>query len=108
MSSEFLEPVVLIWSGIILASILILSHLFASVNPYHRFLIPIFAMIVCGYASLHSVSVITGEPIVFSLRSSMSYSIEAMLYLMRAIIAVITMGLLRITLLTNRPVATSS
>ena len=108
MSGDFSEPIVLIFSGIILSSFVILFHLAASINPYHKFSIPVFTMIVCGAVSLYSVSVLTGEPIFHSLRSSLSSSIEAMLYLLRAIMAVITVGLIRITLLTNRPVASSS
>ena len=108
MSADFSEPIVLICSGIILSSFVILFHLVASINPYHKFSIPVFTMIVCGVVSLYSVSILTGEPISHSLRSSLSSSIEAMLYLLRAIMALITIGLVRISLLTNRPVAPSS
>ena len=108
MSADFSEPILLICSGLILSSFVILFHLIASINPYHKFSIPVFAMIVCGVVSLYSVSVLTGEPIFHSLRSSLSSSIEAILNLLRAIMALTTIGLIRITLLTNRPVAPSS
>ena len=108
MVTDFSDPLVLFTGGVLLSSFFFAIHLISTFNPYHKAVAPMFSISVAGMLSLYLgfLSLEVGPMMV--LRGSMSAAIVGIISLLPAITAILTLFLLRITLLTNRSVGASS
>ncbi len=108
METEFSGSILLVSAGILLSSSLYLTHSFSTYNRFSRQKLSIVAASIVATAITHAIMMETQASLFFSLRIAFSGSIGALLSLSPIFSAIITILLIRITLLTNRSVAASS
>jgi len=106
--NEISEPLMLVVGGILLSSSFFIIHLFSTFNPYHKVLAPMFSISLAGILAWCLGIVVTELGPSMALRQSMSSAIVGIFSILPLIMGVVTLLLLRITLLTNRSVGASS
>ena len=106
--SDFSEQLVLVSGGALISSTILIIHLASTLNPHHKPLVPLVSTFLAGVIAWYAAILELGLGPLLSLRHSMGSALEGFFSLMPLIFAIFTLHLIRITLLTNRPVAASS
>ncbi len=106
--TDFSEPLVLVAGGVLLSSSFFVIHLISTFNPYHKMLVPMLSISASGLLALYIGLVVTELSPILVLRESMSAAIVGIFSLLPLITGVVTLYMLRITLLTNRSVGATS
>ena len=106
--TDFSSPLELFAGGILLSSFFFAIHLVSTFNPYHKALAPMLFISVSGIIATHIVILEAEVSPLMAVRGPMSAAIVGISSLLPLIAAIVTLSLLRITLLTNRSVGPSS
>tara|TARA_B100000029_G_C16883148_1_gene707456 strand:- start:6 stop:332 length:327 start_codon:yes stop_codon:yes gene_type:complete len=108
MVTDFSSPLELFAGGILLSSFFFAIHLVSTINPYHKALAPMIFISVSGIIAACIVTLEVEVSPLMAVRGPMSAAIVGISSLLPLIAAIVTLSLLRITLLTNRSVGPSS
>ena len=107
MGIEFSEALLLVSGGTLLFSFFALVHFVSTYNQNnHSF--AIFSTIMIGSVAIYSATISTGFGLLISLEDAMTSAIIGILELLPIVLAVVTIALFRISLLTKRSVGASS
>ena len=107
MGIEFSDALLLVSGGSLLFSFFALIHFASTYNQHNRSL-AILSTILIGFAALYSATISTGHGPLTSLGDALAAAIIGILELLTIFLAVVTMVLFRISLLTKRSVGASS
>ncbi len=107
MGIEFSEALLLVSGGTLLFSFFALVHFVSTYNQNnHSF--AILSTIMIGSVAIYSATISTGFGLLISLEDAMTSAIIGILELLPIVLAVVTIALFRISLLTKRSVGASS
>ena len=107
MEIDFSEFMLLVSGGVTLSASFCFIHFASTLNRFNRSL-ALFVPIVLVCASMYTTMMLSATGPTSSLRDSISSSIVALISLFPIFVAILTIALFRITLLTNRSVDASS
>tara|TARA_Y100001980_G_C14521432_1_gene296737 strand:+ start:104 stop:436 length:333 start_codon:yes stop_codon:yes gene_type:complete len=107
MVIDFSEFMLLVVGGVSLSASFCFIHFACTINRFNRSLAPLFPIILVG-ASFYVTMMLSELGTATSFRDSIASSIVSLVRLFPIFAAVLTIALFRITLLTNRFVATLS
>ena len=107
MGIDLSEALLLVSGGCLVFSFIALIHFVSTYNSYNRSL-AFFSALAIGAAAFYTANISTNHSKVASLELAMSSAIMGLLELFPIFLVVITLVLLRISLLTNRSVDASS
>ena len=107
MGIDLSEALLLVSGGCLVFSFIALIHFVSTYNSYNRSL-AFFSVLAIGAAAFYTANISTNYSKFASLELAMSSAILGLLELFPIFLAVITLVLFRISLLTNRSVDASS
>ena len=107
MAIDFSEFILLVSGGVALSASFFFIHFACTLNRFNRSLALLSPVMLVG-ASFYTTMMLSDIDTASSFRDSIASSIVALVSLFPIFAAMLTIALLRITLLTNRPVASSS
>ena len=107
MAIDFSEFIILVSGGVALSASFFFIHFACTLNRFNRSLALLSPVMLVG-ASFYTTMMLSDIDTASSFRDSIASSIVALIRLFPIFAAILTIALIRITLLTNRPVASSS
>ena len=107
MAIDLSEFILLVSGGVALSASFFFIQFACTLNRFNRSLALLSPVMLVG-ASFYTTMMLSEIDTASSFRDSIASSIVALVSLFPIIAAILTIALLRITLLTNRPVAASS
>jgi len=107
MGIDFSEALLLVSGGALVSSLFALVHFVSTYNRYNRSF-AILSTIIIGTAAIYATTISTGYGPVTSMGEAMVTAIVNILNLLPIVLAITTIVLFRISLLTNRSVDASS
>jgi len=105
---EFSEVLLLFSGGVLLSSQFLFIHLLATINPFQNSRFHFLSIFIAALLSTFLAMKVTGTTPLSSIREAMVSASIGILSLMPLLMAIITIALIRITLITNRSVGASS
>ena len=107
MAIDISEFILLVSGGAALSASFFFIHFACTLNRFNRSLALLFPVMIVG-TSFYTTMMFSDIDTASSFRDSIASSIVALVSLFPIFVAMVTIALLRITLLTNRSVAASS